>query len=101
MPLVKVRRRNISAQEAAAAISASLGGKLKITPVGDRELNIKKNVFVQAKASISEEAGGTVFNVRGSGTFPLFVITMLINNMGIARQVATVIGENQEFQADD
>jgi hypothetical protein len=101
MPLVKVRRRNISAEEAAEAISGSLGGKLKVTPVGDRELNIRKNLFVQARASMSEESGGTVFNIRGSGTFPLFVITMVINNMGIARQVATVIGENKEFQADD
>jgi hypothetical protein len=100
MPQVKVRRRNISAEQAAEVIRGSLGGNLEITPVGDRELNIKKNVFVQAKANISEEDGGTVFNVRGAGTFPLFFITMLINNMGIARRVATAISENQDLQAD-
>jgi hypothetical protein len=100
MPQVKVRRHNVSAEEAAAVISSRLGDKLEITPAGDSELILRRGFFARARVSVSDEPGGTVFNVRGSGLpFPLLIVTMtLINNQGIARRVATVLGENEEWQ---
>lgn len=102
MPQVKVRRRNVSAEEAAAVIRSRFGEKLEITPDGDRELSLRQNFFARAKVSISEEPGGTVFSVRGSGLpFPLLILTMaLVNNLGIAKRVAAALGQNEELQAD-
>lgn len=102
MPQVKVRRRDVSAEEAAAVIRSRLGDKLEITSSGDTELSLKQNYFARARVSISEEPGGTVFNVRGSGLpFPLLMVTLtLINNQGIAKRVAAALGENEELQSD-
>ena len=103
MPQVKVRRRNISADEAAAAIRSRLGDNIEISPVGDKEVRVKKSYFAQAKVSMSEDPGGTVFDVSGAAgaSLPLWMLTMkLVNERGFARQVATAIGEYKEF-ADD
>lgn len=102
MPEVKVRRRGITAEDTAAVIRGRLGEDLKITPNGDRELEVSKNSFVRAKVSISEEAGGTVFHVRGMGMpIPLLMLTMMaVNNRGIARRVADAIGEHDGFRGD-
>ncbi len=103
MPLVKVRRRNISAEQAAAAIRSSLGDGVEISPVGDTEVRVKKSYFAQAKVSLTDEPGGTVFNVSGAAgaAFPLWMLTMrLVNERGIARQVAEAIGGYKEFQDD-
>jgi len=103
MPQVKVRRRGISAQDAAAVIRAGLPGeKLEITQRGDRELAISKNFFVHATVSVSDEPGGTVFNVRGGGpVIPLlFVATRMANSRGIARRVADVLGSHEGFRDD-
>jgi len=101
MPEVKIRRRNVSAEEAAAVISSRFGGKLEITPAGDTELNLKQGFFTRAKVSISDEPGGTVFRVRGAGPpFPFFyLMTTLVNNQGIAKRVASALGENEEWQS--
>jgi hypothetical protein len=103
MPQVKVRRRGISAEDAAAAIRATLPDeKLEITQHGDRELDLRKSLFVQAKVSIGDEAGGTVFDVRGSGpVIPLlFVTTRVVNSRGIARRVADALGGHEGFRDD-
>jgi hypothetical protein len=102
MPKVKVRRRGISAEDTAVVIRGRLGQDLKITPNGDRELELSKNAFVRAKVTISDEPGGTVFNVRGAGMpIPLLMLTMMyVNNRGIARRVAEAIGEHDGFRDD-
>ncbi len=102
MPQVKVRRRGISAEDAAAVIRGRLGQELQITQNGDKELELKKSYFVRAKVTITEEPGGTVFNVRGQGLpVPLLMFTtMFVNNRGIARQAADAIGEHDGFRDD-
>jgi hypothetical protein len=103
MPQVKVRRRGISAEDTAGVIRESLPGeRLEVTPRGDRELEVKKSYFVRANVSISDEAGGTVFNVRGSGpVIPLlFVTTRVANSRGIARRLADAIGSHDGFRDD-
>jgi hypothetical protein len=103
MPQVKVRRRGISADDTAAVIHASLPGEnLEITQHGDRELELKKSFLVQAKVNISDEPGGTVFDVRGSGPVVplLFIATRVANSRGIARRVAGAIGAHEGFRDD-
>jgi hypothetical protein len=103
MPQVKVRRRGISAEDAAAVIRGGLPGeRLEVTSHGDRELEVKKSYFVRASVSISEEAGGTVFDVRGGGPVVplLFVTTRVANGRGIARRVADALGQNEGFSED-
>ena len=103
MPQVKVRRHGISAEDAAAVIRGGLPGEqLEITQRGDRELEVRKNFFVHATVSISEEPGGTVFNVRGGGpVIPvLFIATRVANGHGIARRIADVIGVHEGFRDD-
>jgi hypothetical protein len=103
MPQVKVRRRGISADDAATVIRAGLPGEnLEIAQRGDRELEITKNFFVHATVGISDEAGGTVFNVRGGGpVIPLlFLATRVANSRGIARRVAEVLGSHDGFRDD-
>jgi len=103
MPEVKVRRRGISADDTAAVIRASLRGeKLEITQNGDRSLEVTRNYLVRARVSISDEPGGTVFNVRGGGPYiPLvFVATRVVNGRGIARHVADAIGAHEGFRDD-
>jgi hypothetical protein len=101
MPEVKVRRRNVSAEEVAAVISSRFGDKMEITLTGDTELSLRQGFLARARVSVSDEPGGTVFNVRGSGLpFPILILTMkLINNQGIARRVATALGQNEEWQS--
>jgi hypothetical protein len=103
MPQVKVRRRGISAEDAAAVIRGSMPGeKLQTIQHGDRELEVQKSFFVRANVSISEEPGGTVFTVRGGGpVIPLlFVGTRLVNSRGIAQRVANALGEHAGFRDD-
>jgi hypothetical protein len=103
MPQVKVRRRGISAEDAAAVIRGSLPGeKLETIQHGDRELEVQKSFMVRANVSISEEAGGTVFTVRGGGPVVpvLFLTTRLVNSRGIAQRVANALGEHDGFRDD-
>jgi hypothetical protein len=103
MPQVKVRRRGISAEDAAAVIRGSMPGeKLQTIQHGDRELEVQKTFLVRANVSISEEAGGTVFTVRGGGpVIPLlFWTTRLANSRGIAKRVADALGEHAGFRDD-
>jgi len=100
MPEVKIRRRNVSAEEAAAVISSRFGDQVEIISAGDTELSLRQGLFARAKVSISDEPGGTVFKVRGAGPpFPLIYAMMLLVNQGIVKRVATVLGENEEWQS--
>jgi hypothetical protein len=61
---------------------------------------VRKNAFIRAKVSMSEEPGGTLFHVRGQGMpIPgLFATMMLVNNRGIAKQITDAIGAREEFR---
>jgi hypothetical protein len=100
MPEVKVRRTGIATDEASAAISDALGAGYEVTQAGERDIDVRKNAFVRAKVSMREEAGGTLFHIRGQGVpVPLlFATMMLVNNRGIARQIASAIETREEFR---
>ena len=100
MPDVKVRRTGIRADEASAAIRDALGTGYQVTETGERDLEVRKNAFIRAKVSMSEEPGGTLFQVRGQGMpIPLlFTTMMLVNNPCIAKQITDAIGTREEFR---
>jgi hypothetical protein len=103
MPEVKVRRTGISADEAEAAIRASLGSSVKITHSGDHRLDVATSFFTRAKVEMAEEPGGTVFAVHGVGVpFPLvFIVTKVSNEKGIAVKVADAIGASEGLRDND
>ena len=100
MPDVKVRRTGIGADEASAVIRAALGADYEVTQTADRDLEVRKNAFIRAKVSMREEPGGTLFHVHGQGMpIPLlFGTMMLVNNLGIAKQITNAIGTREEFR---
>lgn len=104
MPEVTVRRRGIAAEDAAAAVRSRLGDGVAVSAVGSRELQVRKSYFTQASVTMTEQPGGTVFRVKGSApaSLPLWMLVMrLVNERGIARQVASAIGEYAGFSDDD
>ncbi len=100
MPEVKVRRGGIEAADASAALKDALGDGYQITQTGDNSLDVRKNFFIRARVNMRTEPGGTVFDVRGSGTpIPLLIFSMMwVNNRGIAREIAAALGSREEFR---
>ena len=102
MQSVKVRRSGISTDQAADILRSSLGGTYQVQSGGDGVLMVRKGL-ARAKVSMRTEPGGTVFDVSGEGIsmLPLFsYTTKMLNDRGIARRTAAVIGEAEAFRGD-
>jgi hypothetical protein len=98
MQSVKVRQSGISAENAAEVIQRGLGESYQVQPDGGAEILVRKGTFGRARVRLRDEAGGTLFEVRGQG----FLITMKIaNDRGIARRTADVIGQAPEYRDDN
>jgi hypothetical protein len=98
MQSVKVRKSGISAENAAQVIQRGLGESYQVQPDGGAEVLVRKGTFGRARVRLRDEAGGTLFEVRGQG----FLITMKIaNDRGIARRTADVIGQAPEYRDDN
>jgi hypothetical protein len=98
MQSVKVRKSGISAENAAQVIQRGLGDDYQVQPDGGAEILVRKGTFGRAKVRLTDEPGGTLFEVRGQG----FLITMKVaNDRGIARRTADVIGEAPEYRDDN
>jgi hypothetical protein len=89
MPLVKVARQGVSAEEAAAVIQARLGSGVRASPEGSAEVDVRKGFFSRASA----ENDGTLFDVKGGAhAGPIVMFTLrYINNRGIGREVAAAL----------
>jgi hypothetical protein len=100
MPEVKVRRTGVERADVESVLKDALGDGYQITQTGDNSLDVRKNFFVRARVNMRAEPGGTVFNVRGSGTpIPLLIFTMMwVNNQGIAKRIAAALGSREEFR---
>jgi hypothetical protein len=99
MQSVKVRRKGISAEQAAEAIRDGLGGGYEVQAGGDGTLRVRKGL-ARAKVSLRGDSGGTVFDISGEGVsvMPLFsATTKMINDRGIARRTAAAIGRAGAF----
>jgi hypothetical protein len=102
MQSVKVRRSGISTDQAADILRSSLGSDYQVQSGGDGVLLVRKGL-ARAKVSMRAEPGGTVFDVSGEGAsvMPLFSFTAkMLNDRGIAKRTATVIGEAEAFRGD-
>jgi hypothetical protein len=102
MQSVKVRRTGISADDAAQILRDGLGGGYEIRADGEGLL-VRKGV-ARAKINLRAEEDGTVFDVSGTGAsvLPLFsMVTKMLNDQGIAKRTAAIIGEAVAFPDDD
>jgi hypothetical protein len=102
MQNVKVRRGGISADGAADVLRSELGGGYEVTAEGESTVLVRRGTS-RAKVIVRTEAGGTVFEVSGEGytMMPLVrVVTKLVNENGIAKKAAAVIGDAEAFRGD-
>jgi hypothetical protein len=96
MASVKVRKVGISVEQATDVLRQSLGEGYRVEPGGEAEVLVRKGIG-RAKVNFREEAGGTVFEVRGQGFTPALI---LLSNMGIAKRTAAAIDSAAEFRDD-
>jgi hypothetical protein len=102
MQSVKVRRSGITAVRAADVLRSELGSGYEVQATDDATLQIRKGL-ARAKVTVRTEPGGTVFDVTGEGVsfFPLVSLTSkMLNNLGVAKKAATVIGGAEAFRDD-
>ncbi|MCL2732088.1 MAG: hypothetical protein FWE15_18925 [Actinomycetia bacterium] len=98
MPTVTIPRR-IHEQEAVAALSRRLGSGYTVEPFQreDKEgATVRHGVMSYATVGLSPEGSGTKLRVHGGG----LIISRLVNEMGIARTVATAARDAFDPGAD-
>ena len=104
MQSVKVQRSGISTDQAAEVLRLGLGGEYQVQADGDTQLRVSKGL---ARATVSLRGGpdGTVFDVSGEAgvsVMPLAgYITKMMNERGLARRTAAVIGQAEAFRGDN
>jgi hypothetical protein len=91
MPTVTITRSNVTKEEAATALRAQLGGRYTVTPKdGPHEaLSVKQSTMSFASVRIERVPAGTKFHVHGGG----IIIGRLVNELTIARKIATAISQ--------
>jgi hypothetical protein len=104
MQSVKVQRSGISADQAAEVLRRGLGGAYQVQADGDTQLRVSKGL-ARATVSLRGEPDGTVFDVSGEAgvsVMPLAgFITKIMNERGVARKAAAVIGQAEVFRGDN
>jgi hypothetical protein len=96
MTSVKVRKTGISSEQTADVLRRGLGDSYRVEPEGGAAVRVRKGIG-RATVNFHEEAGGTVFEVRGQGFTPLMI---LISNLGITKRAAAAIDTAAEFHDD-
>jgi len=95
MQSVKVRKRGISAEDAAVVIQRGLGEGYTAKADGEVEVLVRKGAFGRAKVRLNDESDGTKFDVNGQG----FLISIKIaNDRGIAKRTAEILSEAAEYR---
>ena len=91
MPNVTVEG-NVTLQQAATALQGQLGDNYEITTHGTgakQALKIKQSTASTATVHLDQGGSATTFHVHGGG----LVVSRLVNELGIAKKVATAITE--------
>jgi len=91
MPTVTIPR-SVTTQDTAEALRQRLGDSYEITTHGhgDQEtLKVKKSATALATVHLNHDRTTTIFHIHGGG----LVISRMINEFGIAKQVAAAIEE--------
>jgi hypothetical protein len=89
MPTVTVSG-SVTAQQAATALQDRLGHGYRITTHADgtqQAVKVKQSAVSTATVHLDQDGGDTTFHVHGGG----LVVTRMVNELSIARQVAAVI----------
>jgi hypothetical protein len=88
MPTVTVTRANIPRDEVIEAVRQQLGSEYTVKPGSSADVfSVNKGAMSGARVHIAPSEGATRFRVHGTG----FIIGRLVNELGIARQVASAI----------
>ncbi|HTU75741.1 MAG TPA: hypothetical protein VMG38_19680 [Trebonia sp.] len=91
MPSVTVNG-SISPQQAATALQDKLGARYEVTTQGHdghEAVKVRQSAVSTATVHVNPNGHATTFNVHGGG----LVITRIVNELGIARQVVAAIEE--------
>jgi hypothetical protein len=87
MPTVTVKG-SVSAEQAIEALKGSMGVRYKFVPGrGEGPFTVKSSPLSYATVRTRRQGDSTVFSVHGGG----LIITRLVNELGIARQVAQAL----------
>lgn len=91
MPTTTINRADVSRDEAMEAVRQQLDDRYTVTPVdgSDDVFRVKTGTLTEAKVHMRQQDGATQFHVHGTG----IIIGRIINELGIARHVATAIRE--------
>jgi hypothetical protein len=88
MPTATIARADVSRDEAIEAVRQELGSEYKVTAgSADGVFSVSKGALSGAKVHMKPDGGATQFHVHGTG----IVIGRIINELGIARKVASAI----------
>ena len=100
MQTVQVQRSGISADQAAEVLRRGLGSEYQVEADGDSQLRISKGL-ARAKVSLRAGPDGTDFDVSGEAgvsVMPLAgFISKMMNERGLARRTAAVIGQAEAW----
>ena len=78
------------------AIRQELGSDFKVKPGGkDEVFSVERGTLSGAKVHIKPDGGSTQFHVHGTG----IIIGRIVNELGIARRVASAIAKSSLAQA--
>lgn len=90
MPTVTVDRPQVARDEVMEALRQELGADYKVKPGGHEDVfSVDKGTFTGAKVRMKPEGASTGFHVHGTG----IIIGRIINELTIARQVASAIAK--------
>jgi hypothetical protein len=85
MPTVTIQR-SISLQELSTALQEKLGSQYQVTQHGNG-LKVRQTPATTASVRLVNRGGASVISVHGGG----LLITRLVNELGIAKKVASAI----------
>jgi hypothetical protein len=90
MPTVTVNE-SLSAEQAMEALGERLGVRYRCIARGSGSFTVKRSPMAFATVRVDRRGDSTVFRVHGGG----LIIGRLINELGIARQVAQALSQGQ------
>jgi hypothetical protein len=91
MPTVTIDR-SVTITDTAEALQQKLGDRYEITTHGQgakEALKVKESAAAIANVHLDQDSNTTTFRVHGGG----FIISRMINELGIAKKVAAAIEE--------
>ena len=83
---------NVTLQQAATALRDRLGRHYQVTTHGsgaEQALKVKQSAASTATVQLDQDGNATTFHVHGGG----LVISRMVNELGIAKKVASAIEE--------